>query len=104
MDNVNVPPLRKAFDLLPFTVSPINSSSQLCPDDALTPECNILHADAKQMAWFAFQVVQIRCYSLLCSVRKVLLQNCCKRIFRRFSKLCCFYLYCMFCFVVVFFF
>lgn len=78
----NVPLLRKTFDLLSYTVSPINSSSHLCLDDALTPECNILHAAKKQMAWFAFQGVQIRCYSLLYNGRKVLLQNCSEGIFR----------------------
>lgn len=65
----NVPLLRQAFDLLSYTVSPINSFSHLCLDDALTPECNILHADTKQMAWIAFQVVQIRRYPPLYNSR-----------------------------------
>lgn len=64
-----LPLLRQTFDLLSYTVSPINSSSHLCLDDAFTPECNILHADTKQMAWFAFQVVQTRCHSPFCNGR-----------------------------------
>lgn len=61
----NVPLLRQAFDLLSYTVSPISSSSHLCLDAAVTLECNIPHTGTEQMAWFAFQVVQIRLYLLL---------------------------------------